>query len=177
MIIETLKDKKNFTANETIIADYILKNMSKVLDMTAEDLAQSTYTSKASVIRFCKKINVNGYRDFLRKLENELNEIYRISSLIYKEPINNKSTLQDIISTIPSIYEKAISQTKLLFDMKSLQRIINKMKIADWIEIYGTGVNQTIARAAAFKFQTIGINTIAFDGLNEHYVLAKKIKV
>lgn len=50
------------------------------------------------------------------------------------------------------------------------------MKTVDWIEIYGADVNQTIARATAFKLQTIGISLIAFDGLNGHYVIAKKSK-
>lgn len=174
MIIELLKEKKNFTPSEIQISDYILNNMAKVLELTVEELALETYTSKASVIRLCKKLDVKGYRDFLRKIEHDLNEIYRMSYLINKEPIHQKSSLHDIVNIIPSIYETAVSQTKLLLNYNVINRVIHKMKQADLIEIYGIGISETVARAAAFKFNSIGITSIAFDGLNEHYIMSHK---
>lgn len=174
MIFQFLEEQKDFTPNEQVIADYILNNTSKVIELTAEELAMETYTSKATVLRLCKKIGVKGYRDFIRLLNDELKEKYRISALIDKNPINNKSTLQDIVETIPSIYETAVGQTKLLFDLKALQRTINYLRDTSILEIYGTGIDESLARMAMFKFNTIGIPAMAFEGLNEHYVMANK---
>lgn len=176
MIVEKLKEKKNFTGNEIVIAEYILDNMAKIQKMTADELAKETYTSKASVVRFCKKMNVEGYRNFQRKLEAELNEIYRISCLINKEPINKESTIKDIIHTIPSIYETALVNTKLLFEEETIAKVIFKVTHAQSIELYGAGVCQTIARLAAFKFNSVGVDSVSFDGINEHYVTLNKDK-
>ena len=174
MIIEQLKEQKNFTGNEVIIANYILRNMAAIQEMTAEELAKETFTSKASIIRLCKKLQVEGYRMFQRKLESELNEIYRISCLINKEPIHANSTLKDIINTIPSIYETAIVNTKLLFDERKVKQVVDHLLPSRSIELYGAGICQTIARSAAFKFNTIGIESMAMDGINEHYIMMNR---
>lgn len=176
MIIEQLKDKKEFTGNEAIISEYILQNMAKIQDLTVEELANETFTSKASVVRLCKKMKVDGYRNFQRKLEAELNEIYRLSYLINKEPINEKSTLKDILNIIPSIYETAVVNTKLFMDERVIKIVIDTMKQAEIIELYGIGICQTIARTAAFKFNSIGIESKAVDGINEHSVMMNKSK-
>lgn len=174
MIIEQLKEKRDFTGNENVLADYILQNMAKIQELTAEELAKETFTSKASVVRLCKKLKMDGYRSFQRKLEAELNEIYRISCLINKEPINAGSTTKEIINIIPSIYETAIVKTKLLIDEDVLKRAISMIRVAENIEIYGAGVCQTIARTTAFKFNSIGIESSASEGINEHHIMMHK---
>lgn len=63
-IIKQLEDKHGFSYNEKIIADYILEQKSKVLSMSAAELAEKTYTSPAAVIRLCKRIGLSGYQEF-----------------------------------------------------------------------------------------------------------------
>ncbi len=46
------KQLSDFTKTEKIIADYILKNPHKIIDMTVNDLADVTNVSTASIVRF-----------------------------------------------------------------------------------------------------------------------------
>ena len=174
MIIRKLESKEDFTNNEKVIADYILEHLEEINFLSAENLAKKSFTSKASVIRLCKKLRVDGYRDFQRQVERELNEMYKIQSLLTKEPVNSTTSYEEIISIIPTLYERVIGDTRLNLDTVVMKKIIEKLKKTKKIEIYGVGISHTIAKMTSFKFMTLGIESEAHDGINEHYVVASQ---
>ena len=91
MIISKLEKKENFTNNENEIADYILKHLDEVHLLSAESLAKKAFVSKATVVRFCRKLGVEGYRDFQRSLDKEVEEMMKIKGLLSKEPVNSET--------------------------------------------------------------------------------------
>ena len=169
-----MKSKENFTNSEMIIADFILKNLNEIQSLSAENLARKSFTSKASVIRLCKKLNVDGYRDLQRQVDRELNEMYKIQGLLSEEPVSAKTSYEEIISIIPTLYERVIGDTRLNLDPVVMKKIIGKLKKTRKIEIYGVGISHTIAKLTSFKFMTLGIESEAHDGINEHYVVATR---
>jgi len=108
MIISKLEKKENFTNNENEIADYILKHLDEVHLLSAESLAKKAFVSKATVVRFCRKLGVKGYRDFQRSLDKEVEEMMKIKGLLSEEPVNSETKYDEIISIIPSLYERVI---------------------------------------------------------------------
>lgn len=174
MIIEQLKEMKDFTNSEKLIAQYILENPSELQSLSAEDLGKRTFTSRATIVRFYKKLSLASYRDFQRNVEADLNEAYRIKSLISEEPVDETSTYKDILNIVPSIYELSVTNTKMIMDHPAMNRVLNKLKYSEKISIYGLGVSFTIAETTAFKLMTLGYEAAAYNGLNEHYVKAKR---
>lgn len=172
MIISKLEKKENFTNNENEIADYILKHLDEVRLLSAESLAKKAFVSKATVVRFCRKLRVKGYRDFQRSLDKEVEEMMKIKGLLSEEPVNSQTKYDEIISIIPSLYERVIGATKLNLNTSVMEKIIEKLKNVKKIEIYGTGISYILAKLASFKFMTLGIESAAYDGLNEHYVIS-----
>ncbi len=57
------KQLSDFTKTEKIIADYILKNPHKIIDMTVNDLADVTNVSTASIVRFSRKMTHQGFQE------------------------------------------------------------------------------------------------------------------
>lgn len=174
MILEKLRERKRFTNSEKLIAEYVLKHPEQLYQLSVEELGKETYTSKATVIRLCKKLEVNSYQEFKRQVEFEYNELSRISSLLKDEPVDENSTYQDIVKVIPTIYDKSIVQTRLDLDQNKMIQVINRLSQAKCISIYGTGISYTIASQAAFKIMTLGKECDAHSGINEHH---KKIVV
>ena len=58
MILEKLRERKRFTNSEKLIAEYVLKHPEQLYQLSVEELGKETYTSKATVIRLCKKLEV-----------------------------------------------------------------------------------------------------------------------
>lgn len=174
MIIDKLERMDDFTSQEKEIAKYILENPTLIKELSTEELAKATFTSQATVVRLCKKLETKGYNDFKLKLSTEYLEAARVREALKDEPITKESTYEDIIDVIPKMYDSAITNTKLMLNSNVINRVTNRLKEARKIDLYGYGISYSIARQASFKFLSIGIDSMAHDGLNEHYIAASR---
>lgn len=59
----------SFNELETSLYNYISQNSEKVVYMRIRELANETHVSTASILRFCKKINCEGFSEFKVKLK------------------------------------------------------------------------------------------------------------
>lgn len=172
IIIDKLEKMEGFTSQEKEIAKFILEKPSLLGELSTEDLARATYTSPSTVVRLCKKLKTKGYNDFKLKFSTEYLEVARVSEILKDEPITKESTYNDVLNILPKMYDAAITNTKLMLDSNTIKRVINRLKIAEKIDIYGYGISYSLASQASFKFLTIGIESMAHNGLNEHYIAA-----
>lgn len=176
MLLVQLREMKNFTNHERDVAEYILGHMDQIPDISAGELARASLTSKATVVRLSKKLGLSGYQELKLRLVAEMNQNERISQLISKEPITGNSSYSDIILTLPGLYDKAITNTRLTLDKNTMMRIGRFLQGAECIDIYGTGISYVLAQAAAFKFATLGLECSAYESINGHYLAARKHK-
>ena len=176
MILEQLKDKSHFTHQEQAVAAYILDNLETIPKMSVEQLAKESFTSKATVIRLCKKLELEGYQELKFKLISEMVETIRVNQLLNKEPITEQSSYHDIVATLPILYDKAITDTKLCMNKNVMLRIANRISQAERLDIYGSGISYILAQSAAFKFATLGMECTAYESVNAHYLMAWKKK-
>ncbi|VUW96094.1 DNA-binding transcriptional regulator HexR [Streptococcus constellatus] len=91
-----------------------------------------------------------------------------------QEPITGDSRYQDIIETLPKIYDKSLTNTKLSLHKTSINRIANYLQQAERLDLYGIGISYLLAQTAAFKFATLGLEVQAYESLNHHYLAARK---
>jgi DNA-binding MurR/RpiR family transcriptional regulator len=64
----------SFNELETSLYNYISKNMEKVAYMRIRELADETHVSTATVLRFCRKLNCEGFSEFKIRLKMHLKE-------------------------------------------------------------------------------------------------------
>lgn len=118
MLLEQLKSEKGFTNHEKDVARYILENLDRIPEMSAGEVADGAFTSKATVVRLGKKLGLSGYQEFRIKLVTEINQKSRIDRLLENEPITGESSYEDIIKTLPILYDKAATNTRLTLNKK-----------------------------------------------------------
>ena len=61
-ITEKMQDASQFTDIEKEVIQYILEHMEDVSTMNIGDLAKETYVSNATIIRICRKLGYEGFR-------------------------------------------------------------------------------------------------------------------
>lgn len=176
MLLEKLKEEANLTNHEKEVARYILEHMDEIPEMSASELACVSFTSKATVVRLSQKLGLTGYQEFKRKLAEEMHQKRRIDQMLANEPITDQSSYRDIISTLPVLYDKAVTNTRLALDKNRMRRINHILQSAENIDIYGTGISYSLAQSAAFKFATLGLEASAYESINGHYLAARKQK-
>jgi len=176
MLLEKLQEHKNFTAHEKDVAEYILSHLDQISELSAGELAKASYTSKATVVRLSQKLGLNGFQDLKITLTAEINQKKRIDQPLANEPVTAESTYDDIVKTLPALYDKAVTNTRLSLDKNSMKRISQVLQKAECIDIYGTGISYILAQSAAFKISTLGLECSAYESINSHYLAARKHK-
>lgn len=74
-VLDTLRRQKDFTSTEQALADYVLEHPDEVAEMSIASLSAATHTSNAAVVRFCKRLGIDGYRSFRIELARELEHV------------------------------------------------------------------------------------------------------
>ena len=65
---------KNLNELELSLYEYIMRNSEKVMYMKIRDLANEAHISTTTVLRFCRKLNCNGFSEFKLKFKMYMEE-------------------------------------------------------------------------------------------------------
>ena len=79
MILEKLKEQAHFTNHEKEVAGYILEHLDRIPEMSSGELANASFTSKATVVRLSQKLGLAGYQEFRLRLVEEIHQKNRLS--------------------------------------------------------------------------------------------------
>lgn len=82
MLMEKLKEQTDFTNLEKEVARYVLENLERIPGMSSKELAEASFTSKATVVRLSQKLGLAVYLDFKLKLVEEINQKNRLSQML-----------------------------------------------------------------------------------------------
>lgn len=157
-LIDIIKIKYNkLTPSEMKIADYVMKNPEKILEMSAQDIGNITGTSAATVVRFCKKIDVEGFDNLKVRIaqssirEGNVNEV---------DPILNKNdSINDVVNKICSNVEIGLKRTISLIDIEVLEKVVTLLKSAKGIYVYAIGSSALSAQELYHKLNRVNRKT------------------
>lgn len=176
MVIEELRISRNFTQNEKTISEFILNHPNEFQKMTSEELGRVTFTSKSTVVRLCKKLNVSSYQELKKILYSELNEERILGKEDSRPTLNKKSTNREVSDLLQQVYKKAIDEVNLLNNQIIINRIMNQLVTMEKIEFFSTGIGYSVLETVSHKFNSIGIESNVSSTLNERYLASAKKK-
>lgn len=140
------------TQSEQKIASIVLEKPEAVIEMTANDLAKVSKTSPASVIRFCKSINIPSFTELKLKLSAELTSTTYTgySDIVPGEPI------KEIKNKLLGNAYQSMKETVNLLDERVIISVIEAIKQASLVYVYGVGASYLVAENIAQKWNRIG---------------------
>lgn len=153
-IIEIIRARyDSFTNSEKRIGNYILDNSKEFLDLSSSQIGEKTDSSGATVIRFCKKIDIEG----LEKLKIEVAKIIDgDKSFDSIDPMLKESdTTDEVVKKLYSNIDFSLKQTLELINMNELEKIIKVIKRAENVYIYAIGASSLSAYDLYHKFNRV----------------------
>lgn len=148
----------NFYEAEKKIADYIVNNTQKVIDMTISELAESAGASDATVTRFCKKCHMKGFHHLKITLARELVESKKDDVKISGDV--SESNIKESLSNILANKVEELKQTVSMIDEKELSEILNLIRNARNVQFATVGNTIPVALDGCYKFNQIGIPSV-----------------
>lgn len=159
-ILTNIRTKYNtLSKTQKVIADFILKNATRIPMFSITELAKACNTSETTVMRFLKKLNYNSYQVFRVKIAQATTEEPSTSINDDLNPHDDPETIkQKIIGHTLS----AINDINVLLPSSILERAITMIRSAKRIMIYGVGASGAIALDAYHKFSSIGLDVRSY---------------
>lgn len=148
----------NFYEAEKKIANYIVNNTQKVIDMTISELAESAGASDATVTRFCKKCHMKGFHHLKITLARELVESKKDDVKISGDV--SESNIKESLSNILANKVEELKQTVSMIDEKELSEILNLIRNARNVQFAAVGNTIPVALDGCYKFNQIGIPSV-----------------
>ena len=145
ILCEIQKRYNEFSDKEKNIADYIMQNGNKIKNTSITDLAKDIGTSGATVTRFAKKIGCDSFVDMKIKLGSN-----KVESLVDDD--------DSLFSYVYQYYNQVIEKTKILIDKDSIYKVVNEIKKAKNIYIYGVGSSGLTAEEMMQRLLRMGFS-------------------
>ncbi len=141
-----------FSKKEKTIADYILKNLENITSMPISQLAEELQVGKASILRFCNKLDFNGYKELKISLARETPVE---KSLIYSNSSNSLENLLDAV-TAENIATLQVSRQKVI--PQDLTKAADILTHTDKLLILANGFSALLGEIAKYKIMKLGLN-------------------
>ena len=170
LLTEKLKQSELYSNNEQIIASYILEQGIEIKDQSSRQVASTTYTSPATVVRLCQKLGMSGFDEFKEKYLEELNYLTKsFNNIDVNYPFSKEDTADKIANKISTLHLETIQDTMQLLNHDNLQhanRIIEKAK-----NIYIFSLGSSINVGLLFKEKMMKIkNQVIISEKLEHQI-------
>jgi DNA-binding MurR/RpiR family transcriptional regulator len=154
VLIKIREMRDSLTPVERLVGDYILENASEIPHLSIKELAQSSKTSDASVLRFCKTMGYSGYRNFIVSISASLGSRDEDLKAQYTD-IQPGDELSTIISNISLNNMKSIEDTLSVIDRNEITRAVELLCRSKRIVFFGIGASGIVCRDGEQKFSRI----------------------
>ncbi len=135
----TNEEIATFNELEMLIYKYVMQNKEKVIYMRIRDLADEAHVSTSTIMRFCRKINCEGFSEFKVKLKLAMDE---------KSDISIKSGQY----VLAEFFERTQNE-KFISKLEDAADTISK---ANHVYFIGIGSSGTLAEYGARYFSSLG---------------------
>ncbi len=140
------------------IASFILEKRSKINQYTLQEVADETFTSKSTLVRFAQSLGFKGWREFTAAyIEETSHKDSFFSDIDPNIPFTATDSYKDIVSKISSLEVESILDTADLIKEKTMAQAVDRLLDARQIVIIGLSPNTLAAELFRRKMLTIGI--------------------
>lgn len=148
-IIDVIYNKlPHMSATDKKIAQVILAQPRAVIDYTISQLAKQAAVSDASVSRFCKNLNIEGFHQLKTRLA-QVSDDENVSGTIDDDIQKSLKNISDNKSVEIANTLKNLSTTKIT-------KLLKTFKQARLIQVVAEGNTYPVAIDAVYKFNQIG---------------------
>ena len=146
-LLHEMQNITDYTEREHDICQYILQHPEEVASLSSRKLGELTFTSAATVTRFCQKLGCKGYPDFKLRFLSEL-KYHDTPEKEEEISISEKESVVTMLRKVEETYKRAIQETKDMLSLEQMMRIRKLVRQAEYIDFYVYDANVALAMYA-----------------------------
>lgn len=171
-MIDRIKDRASLTPTENEIVKYIRVRPEKVVDMSLEELSDTIYVSKSTIIRFCKKLGFHGHKELCLELAKEMSSFVSDDvELDAAKPFSKGDSPMDTARKLAALNQKAMSDTSAGISFDDLQSLAKMICSGKVFTVFAVEESYLPARDLANRLQNLGyhisVNTVPSSSVSK----------
>lgn len=156
-LLKNIANLRNDKGSKGVIASYILEHLESIEQLSMDEIAQETYVSKSSLVRFAQHLHFKGWKDFIPVLIREKHyEDSHYSDIDHNLPFTEQDTMESMVQKIAIIEKESIQDTADKLQTKDLERAVQLLEKSTRIVIFGLSPNNYLASVFRRKMMSIG---------------------
>lgn len=172
-VLVRLKEyQEQMTPAESEIVQYILHHPEEAMELSVHELAKRSFSSSATIVRMCRRLGFDGYKELRRSLQYEL-AVRKRSEKERREEISREDSLEEMVDKITYKNIVSLEETKNLVDLPVLQECVDLLRNARAIYMFGIGSSLCVARDAYLKFLRLGVSCVLNDDWHSQLLQAR----
>lgn len=142
----------SLTRSEKKVAQYILANPNDIEKLSIQELAKKAQVGESTILRFTRKIGMEGYQEFkIELVKNQLKDL----------PHSTTELEGDIGTVYDQLLESLNDTSQILVDQKKIMNLIaKKISDAECVYLFAVGNSGTIAEELSNRLTRIGKKAI-----------------
>lgn len=164
--------QNTLSSTESNIIKYVRSNPEEVSKMTIRQLAEKTYSSPASVVRVCRSVGFEGYKDFKQALISELAVIEKDMPYQQKK-LSEYETIESIIDNVTINNIRSLEETQHLLDVEVIEKCVELLINSRAILLFGIGASLHVAKDAHLKFLRLNKICVVNDDWHSQLLQAR----
>lgn len=146
--------------SRSTVSKYLLDQRLNLEYFTMQQIADETFTSKATLVRIAKKLGYPGWNNFFKAYIDELKyKKTHFSDISHNYPFKRGDSTQKILDTICQLRMESTWQTARLMDLDTLNQSARLLVRSKRIALFGISTNQLLLEIFRRKMLTIGKHT------------------
>lgn len=174
VLIKIRQGLETFSPSEQKLGKFIIENPQEVLNMPITKLADQSGVSEATIVRFCRTLDLKGYQELKIALSTEMAKPLEEQQIRY-DYIERDDSIENIIHKVSLGNYIAIQDTLKVLDFEQLEEAIETIDKAEKVYIYGVGASSVVGLDLQYKFMRINIPTFMY--FDSHIQLTSAVHI
>lgn len=146
-----------YTDARHAVGEFILQEQDKLYQYTVTEIAEKTFTSKATVVRFAKAMGYDGWKEFMKDYIAEVNYQKKYKNKVdFNIPFQKEDSFDTIAENIKKLQMESIRETADLLDKEVLKKAADYLTGAENIVIFSSSPHTYLGELFKRKLLTIG---------------------
>lgn len=151
------------------IAEVVMRDPGRVVELTVTDLAVESGTSLASVVRFCQDLDLRGFGDLKLRLAAESVRPADANA----EPVDGP---RGILASVLRSSADALTAAASTVDPDAFTAVVDTLAQAQHVLVVGVGTSAPLAQDCAYRFRSIGLLAEAPPDIHVQHVSAALLR-
>jgi RpiR family carbohydrate utilization transcriptional regulator len=164
-------ERTDLSASGLTVSRWVLAHAEQSSRLSLAELAQHTQLSQPSVVRWCRALGFEGYKDFQHWLARTLGA----GTPFVHASVQATDSPWQVLGKVVDSTQTALTMVRNQLDAAVLEQAVQLLCNAKRVEFYGQGNSGITAQDGAHKLFRIGISAIAHSDPHIHSASASML--